>query len=90
MTNVPQNLYVNDNGFVFDYATGLTYSLNRTGVFILRKLLEGTTVAEITRALEDKFGISHKTAISDVDDFLQQLSSLNLFRPNEALANDSM
>ncbi len=90
MANISQNVYVNDNGIVYDYYTGLTYSLNPTGIFILRQLLEATPVAEIPHALENKFGISRKTASSDLDDFLQQLSSLNLFRPSEALPDDSM
>lgn len=90
MANVSQNLYINDNGFVFDYYTGLSYNLNPTGIFVLRQLLEGTPLAEITRALESKYNISHRTATSDLDDFLRQLSSLNLLRPSEALADDSM
>ena len=90
MVDVSADLYVNDNGFVFDYCTGLTYSSNPTGAFILRQLLEGTPIAEITGALESEYGISHRTATSDMDDFLEQLSNLNLFTPDEALSDDSM
>ena len=90
MVDVSADLYVNDNGFVFDYCTGLTYNLNHTGIFILKQLLEGTPLAEITRALGNKYGISHGTAIGDLDDFLQQLASLNLYRPSEAPPDDSM
>jgi len=90
MANVSEKLYVDDNGFVFDYYTGLTYDLNPTGRFILRGLLEGTPLAEISRTLEDKYGINRRTASADIDDFLQQLSSLNLLRLKEALPDDSM
>ena len=82
------NLYINDNGFVFDYATGFTYSLNHTGILILKQLLEEIPLADINNALEKKYGISHETATSDLREFLQQLSSLNLFKSSEAASND--
>ena len=85
-----RSLYINDNGFVFDYATGFTYSLSHTGIFILKQLLEGIPLTDIIRALEKKYGISHGTATGDLNDFLQQLANLNLFKPSEALLDDSM
>jgi len=78
MADTKRNLHVYDNGFVFDSQGGLTYNLNQTGMFILRQLLAGTPPAEITRMLENKYQISRKVATSDLDDFLQQLSSLKL------------
>jgi len=89
-TSVGHNLYVNGNGFVFDYYRGHTYNLNSTGTFILRELLEGTTPAEISRALENKYRISHRIAAGDIEDFLQQLSALDLFGSNGAQPHDSM
>ena len=90
MANVSENLYVNDNGFVFDYYTGLTYDVNHTGVFVIRQLLDSTPPAQIIRALEKKYGTSHETATIDLNDFLQQLADLNLFKPSETLPDDSM
>ena len=85
MDGISKNLYISDNGFIFDYDTGLTYGLNPTGVFTLRQLFEGNALAEITHTLENKYGISQRVVTSDIDDFLQQLSSLKLFRYSEAL-----
>ncbi len=90
MIDVSQNLYVNGKGFVFDYYAGLTYTLNPAGVSILRELVEGAPVAKITRSLENQYGISHKTATGDIDDFLQQLSTLNLISHNGEQQNDSV
>ena len=84
MANVSDNLYINDSGFVFDYYTGLTYNLNHAGIFILNRLHEGAPPAVIARALETEYGIGHETATSDLDDFLKQLDSLDLFKPGEA------
>ena len=80
MDNGQQKLYINTNGFVFDYQTGLTYRFNQTGIFILRQLLEGTSLAKIRRTLRKEYNIDSRTAKSDLDDFLQQLSGLNLIR----------
>lgn len=90
MFTVSKNIYVNDNGFVFNFYSGLTYGLNQTGTFILQGLQEQTPVSEIARGLEDAYGISRKTVASDVDEFLQQLASLNLISRDGVLPNDSM
>ena len=83
---VSENLYVSESGFVFNYHTGETYILNTMGVFLLRQLIKGTPLAEISYALEKKDGISHRKATSDIDDFLEQLSSFNLLLRNKVLA----
>jgi len=90
MANVSENLYVNDNGFVLDYYTGLTYNLNHTGTFILKQLLDVTPPVQIIRALEKKYGTSRDTAAIDLDDFLRQLAKLKLLKPSEALPDDSV
>lgn len=90
MFTVSKNIYVNDNGFVFNFYSGLTYGLNQTGTFILQGLQERTPVSEIARGLEDAYGISRRTVASDVDEFLQQLASLNLISRDGVLQNDSM
>ena len=83
---VSENLYVSESGFVFNYHTGETYIMNVQGVFILREILKGTPSDEISYALEEKYGISHRKANSDIDDFLEQLSSFNLLLRNKVLA----
>jgi hypothetical protein len=90
MANVSENLYVNGDGFVFDYYTGLTYDLNHTGAFVLKQLLDGIPPVQIIRALEKKYGTSHETATIDLNDFLQQLANFKLLKPSEALPDDSM
>ncbi len=85
MVIASDNLYINENGFVFDYRTGLTYAINHTGIFLLRQMLAGAPRPEIIHALEKKYGVNHETATSDLDDFLQQLSNLDLLnKPSEA------
>jgi hypothetical protein len=88
MDDTPQHLYISDNGFVFDYRSGLSYHLNPTGLFIFRKLLAGTPPSEITLALEKKYSITHNMAAIDIQDFLSQLSNLNLIRSEAIISDD--
>ncbi|MAF85254.1 MAG: hypothetical protein CL875_02010 [Dehalococcoidales bacterium] len=88
MAHTSDNLYVDENGFIFDYKTGLTYSVNSTGVFIVRELLAGTPPSELTHLIKKKYSINHKTAASDLKAFLQQLSDDNLSVPSEVRTDD--
>ncbi|MSP79212.1 MAG: PqqD family protein [Dehalococcoidia bacterium] len=85
MFQVSGNLHVDDNGFVFDSNSGLSYALNRTGTLVLKRLLSHTMdtmemvpVAEIAGALMDAYGISRSTALSDVNEFIDHLHSIHL------------
>ncbi len=75
---VSENLYFSEKGFLFDPATGLTYSLNKTGAFIFQRLRQGLDASEITEALINKYGIDPKMARDDLRDFIQQLNDFGL------------
>jgi hypothetical protein len=88
MADASQDLYINDNGFVFDYKTGLMCRFNETGLFIFKKLLKGTPLPEITQEFESKYGINHSIAEPDIHEFLQQLADLNLLVFKSMDSND--
>ena len=88
MDNSFENLYINDNGFVFDYCGGVSYQLNQPGLFIFRELLAGTPAPEIILVLEKKYGISHDMATIDTKDFLAQMSGLNLIGAKKIIVDD--
>lgn len=69
----PSELTLSDSGFLFDHATGLTYTLNPTGHFILRALREGKEEGGIVEAVLEEFEVDRGTAEDDFDDFLRQL-----------------
>jgi len=76
--NISNDLYFSEKGFLFDPATGLTYSLNKTGTFLFQNLRQGLDTSEITEALINKFGIDAKMARDDLRDFIQQLNDFGL------------
>ena len=72
------HLALSDNGFLFDPATGHTYTLNSTGTFILKKLIEGLSREHILRALRKEYHTSKEVLSLDLDQFLHFLSELEL------------
>lgn len=68
-----QRLAVNDEGFIFDPETGNSYTVNKTGLFIIKLLKEGKSEEEIVKALSEKFDVSEEDARRDLVDFIEQL-----------------
>jgi len=64
-------LAVSDTGFVFDPRTGQTYSVNATGLVVLRGLKEGRPLEDIRAELDTNF-----EQASGVDDHVRQFVQL--------------
>ncbi len=73
-------LALNDEGFAFDPTTGDSFTLNETGVVILKRLREGKGNCEIARTLAEEYEVTPEDAESDVADFLARLRSFGLVR----------
>ncbi len=73
-----ERLAVSKNGFVFDPATGNSYTVNSTGLFILNLLREGKSEEDIVSALVENFDVSQEEARRDLLDFLEQLRANGL------------
>lgn len=68
-----QRLAINDEGFIFDPETGNSYTVNKTGLFILKLLKEGKSEKEIVKSLTERFDVDEKEAERDLMDFIEQL-----------------
>jgi PqqD family protein of HPr-rel-A system len=73
-----KRLAINDEGFVFDPATGDSYLLNPTGAALLRGLQEQLGDSELLDRLLQKFDVEPTQAAGDLDDFLMQLRALRI------------
>ncbi|HEY3322202.1 MAG TPA: HPr-rel-A system PqqD family peptide chaperone [Planctomycetota bacterium] len=71
-------LALNDEGFVFDPATGDSFLVNRCGLLILRALNDGKNNKEVIQAVADDYEVSAEDAERDVADFRSQLKSLGI------------
>ncbi len=63
-------LAVSDRGFVFDPQTGATFSVNATGLAILRGLQDGLDRAALKAHLEAGFDLREGDLLRDVDEFV--------------------
>ena len=68
-------LALNDEGFVFDPATGDSFQVSETGLVILKALREGRSDEEIGRALSEKYEVEAVDALRDVADFRSSLKT---------------
>jgi PqqD family protein of HPr-rel-A system len=73
-----QHLAINEEGFIFDPLTGESFTTNKTGVFILKRLQEGKSEDKILEELVEEFDVSREVAERDLIDFIQKLRSFNL------------
>ncbi len=69
---------INDEGFLFDPVTGGSYTVNQTGLFILKALKEGKKAEEIPALLTEEFEVDYETAQRDTVDFVEKLRSYGL------------
>ena len=78
-----QKLAISDEGFIFDPETGSSFTVNQTGLFILKLLKEGKSQEEIVEVLTQEFDVSREEAARDLIDFLEQLRLNGLLREEE-------
>ncbi len=71
-------LAINEEGFVFDPVQGESFTVNQTGLLIIKALKEGKSQEEIVRELVNRFEVDEDKARIDLVDFIEKLRSLNL------------
>lgn len=75
---IDPNLALSETGFLFHAATGDSYSVNPTGLYILKQIKEQKSQAEIAAALAADYGIDSAQAEEDLSDYLQYLRQLKI------------
>jgi PqqD family protein of HPr-rel-A system len=82
MGNPIGSLAVSDTGFVFDPRTGHTYSVNQTGLAVLRGLKDGHSLQQIHEELSS--GFEQAAGVDEhVRQFVQLLTELGLVPESE-------
>ena len=76
-----RDLAISESGFVFDPMTGHTFTVNPTGLFVLRALEEGCTEEEAVAKVADAFDAMGEEDIArDVSEFVSRLREHGLVR----------
>jgi Coenzyme PQQ synthesis protein D (PqqD) len=73
-----KNIATNELGFVFNPATGDSYSTNTTASSIIQWMKEGKSTNEIYKLLLTNYEIDKSTIERDLDDFMKTLKEHNL------------
>ena len=73
-----QRLQLGDNGFAFDPASGLTYTLSASSVRLVAWLNEGCPEDELPARLMTEYDTTSHVARRDVDHFLSVLRAYQL------------
>jgi PqqD family protein of HPr-rel-A system len=74
-----RELALSDSGFVFDPMTGHTFTVNPSGLFILRKLKDGVAEADVAAKLGEEFELdAGEDPVRDIQDFILQLRECGL------------
>ena len=66
-------LAINDEGFIFDPETGNSFTVNETGLLVIKLLKEGKSEEEVVSALKEEYEVSEEEARRDLLDFIEQL-----------------
>lgn len=75
-----KNLALSDTGFVFDPTTGNTYTLNETGLAIVRLLKLDTTKKDIIQTIMSEYEVDADEIERDYSDMIIQLTELGLYK----------
>ncbi|MDP1833235.1 MAG: PqqD family protein [Geothrix sp.] len=67
-------LALSDTGFAFDPVSGDSFTLNQTGLALLRIFLRHRNIAEVLEEVERDFDVDPLEAERDIHDFAVQIS----------------
>lgn len=77
------HLALSDNGFLFDTRTGHTFTLSRSGTFLMRLLIAAEPPDTLAARLVERFEVDDATAARDVEQFLRRVRDLDLLGPRD-------
>lgn len=73
-----KNIAVSESGFIFNPATGDSFSANAVGADIIQMMKEDKKKADIVKAIATKYKIESAAFEKDLEDFYIQLRDNNL------------
>ena len=76
--HLKKNIATSENGFVFNPATGDSFSANGTAAEILAAMKGGETEEQIKQRLLEKYEVSRQQLDRDWIDWMTQLKEANL------------
>lgn len=78
---IKKNIATNEMGFVFNPATGDSFSTNPVAALVLRHMREGKSLQAIRKLVLETYEADPAVVEKDLDDFVQTLKEYNLLDP---------
>ena len=76
-------LALSDSGFVFNPASGESYTVNPIGVEIIQFLKDGKSIEEVSELILENYNTDLKTIDKDLNDFIVMLKQYSLVDNND-------
>ena len=80
---VNKNLAISENGFVFNPATGDSFSVNELGVYIVNLIKEGKSKTEIIDCIAEEYAAERSNIERDFNEFINALDTHQLIDSND-------
>lgn len=75
---IKNNIAVSDNGFVFNPASGESFSVNPVGLEMLNLLRKGLSNEKVIEEIETKYQVDSNTLERDLNDFIEMVKQYHL------------
>ena len=75
---IKKNIAISDSGFLFNPLSGDSYSVNATGIEVIKLLRAGKNKEQIINELEKEYRIDKNTLEKDLNDFGSLLETFKL------------
>ncbi len=80
---IKNNIAVSDNGFVFNPATGESFTVNEVGLDIINMLRKGEKPESIVQLLSEKYQAETAVIERDLSDFQTMIKQYHLHQNEE-------
>lgn len=77
-----RNIAISDSGFLFNPATGESFSVNPIGLEIIYHIREGKEESAITAAISNEYGTEIQQVERDLHDFIHVLRQMQILEGN--------
>ncbi|MCK9452131.1 MAG: PqqD family protein [Bacteroidales bacterium] len=81
---IKNNIAVSENGFVFNPASGESFTTNQVGLEMLNLLRKGTDKEAIIATISEKFDADASLIEHDLNDFSEMLKQYHLHQHEES------
>ncbi len=81
--NIKSDIALSDSGFVFNPASGESYTVNPIGVEIIQLLKDGKSIAEVSELILENYNTDLITIDKDLNDFIVMLKQYSLIDSND-------